>query len=140
MVLNCFKELQNMAFKTFNKNLFIIERHTGSWQLPPTSPPKNMMDTKNLYLELALNVARYKIYVRSGVSKALSCEDLKNRLGQWAKPHSSPQPLSGPVSNCRQAGHWKVDYSALLRQTGKSPQVSSPRRCLSDLLGLAAKD
>lgn len=41
MVLKCFRAMQNMAFKVFNKKLFEIERHDSPWQ-HPSSPSKKM--------------------------------------------------------------------------------------------------
>lgn len=46
-----------MAFKMFNKKPFHNRETRQFLAASPTSPPKKMMDTKNLHLELALNLA-----------------------------------------------------------------------------------
>lgn len=58
MVLQCFRDLQNMAFKINKKDVHDRETcYSSSW-LHPNLLQRRRWAQKNLHLEFALNVAR----------------------------------------------------------------------------------
>ena len=95
MVLKCFRNLQKMAFKVFNTRSF---QGWGDMPAPASTPNlfQRYWAQKNLYLELALNVA-------------------KLLLGE--KLPFTFLTADRMLSKLRTSKHWGVDYIALSRES-----------------------